>query len=192
MPSFWCLIHSIVLSTHIENHHSFSLAVFNSHRVCYRTNVKECTRISEGSLSYECRLFAWKDHYRLASLTTIDSNQTSSVMFEALNNTESQTLCFYNISVAVESSENKCSGIRLQHVDNHPEKKYVDRLKEQSTTSDQPCKSYVSVDDRTLCLEELAHLDINLRNVTSTLVIHWTNNNRRNEGSFRIRAQCQE
>ena len=181
-----------LLSTQIENHYSFSFVLFNSHRVCYRTNVKECTRISDGSLSYGCRLFAWKDHYRLASLTTIDSNQTSSVTFESLNSTESRTLCFYNISVAAETSENKCSGIHLQHVDNHPEEKYVDRLKEQSRNSYQPCKSYVSVDDRTLCREELAHLDITLRNVTSTLIIYWTNNDRKNGGSFRIRAQCQE
>ena len=173
----------------VRNHYSFSLVLFNSHRVCYRTNVRDCNS-SDGSLFYTCRLFAWKDHYRLASLTTIDSNQTSSVTFESLNNTESRTLCFYNISVAAETSENNCSGIRLQHVENHPEEKYVDRLR--STNADQSCKSYVSVDDRTLCREKLAHLDITLRNVTSTLVIYWTNNDRKNKGSFRIRAQCQE
>ena len=176
----------------------FSIFLY-SQRVCYRTKVRYCRH---GGPYYGCQLFPIDNYFKLGHLPTTGGNQ-SSVFIDSLNNTESNSLCFYNISVTENSSGN-CSGMSLVHASDHPESSHIDRLEDANSsgnsTRSTPCGSYVRVSYtrggrqqyHTLCREELAHLDLTLPDVTSVLIVYWTNNRESNSGSFKLQAQCLE
>ena len=169
-----------------------------SHRVCYRTKLRYCN--NDNGIYYGCQLFPINDYFKLGDLSVSGGNQ-SSVFADSLNNTQYNSLCFYNVSVTENSSGN-CSGMSLQHASDHPQNSYVDRLEETNSASNstrsQPCRSYVRVSYTRggrqqymkLCREELATLDLILPDVTSVLIVYWTNNRESNSGSFSLQAQC--
>ena len=186
----------------------FTLSFFSlrSHRVCYKTKIMSCTN-EIGFPYYGCQLFPKTKkytHFRLNELEVRGGNQ-STVFINSVNNTETNSLSFYNVDVA-ESSTGNCSGMLLQHISDHPEDLYVDRLENSTsnsttttTTTTTECRSYVKIKytrhgrDETigpLCREKLANLDRTLAGVTSVSIVYWTNTRKINSGSFNLRAKC--
>ena len=182
-----------------------------SHRVCYRMDISDCHDENNRGY-YGCRLYLsgprLGPRLKLKQLSVTRGNH-SKVLIDSVNGTESNTVCFYNVSVSNDSSEN-CSLARLQHKVNHPESKYVDRDTQpdsDSSTDDSltftDCRSYVSVyyyseqGHRhlygTFCGKQLATLN-QLLPATQLFLVSWTNNDVQNNrnSSFHLRAQCIE
>lgn len=155
-------------------------------RLCYRLKVKRCGRY------YGCRFFDGAPGFRIEPLPVAGNGSVESVIIQSLPKTESRTVCFHNISLP------NCSVIRLQHTYNHSEEKYVDRLEGPNTNStNTTCKSYVNVyygmegsqQHETFCREDLATLD-DVFISSSLFLVYWTNNDKNNNGSFQLHAQC--
>ena len=182
----------------------------------------DCKKTAE----YQCRLFVGDRRlgYRVKDLPVTGGN-TSSVIIDSLETAESDTVCFYSISVA-ENSANNCSGVKIEHASDHSPDQYVDRIpalnitnitmttdndnsssgnSSTDTEEEYTCRSFVRVyytpqgsnsaqQYHTLCREKLAEFSKTLVNVTSLLVVYWTNNDRENNAgsSFQLRAQCIE
>ena len=172
-----------------------------SHRVCYKTKIMSCTDHEGFSASYGCRLFSEARKYTHFRLNELEVSG-GSFFIKSVNNTETNSLCFYNVDVA-ESSTGNCSGMLLQHISDHPEDLYVDKLENSTgnstTTTTTECRSYVKIKytrsgrDETigpLCREKLANLDRTLAGVTSVSIVYWTNTRKINSGSFNLRAKC--
>ena len=186
----------------------FMLSFFSpfSERVCYKTKLKKCTD-KAGFPYFGCRLsHKGLKHFKFNKLETYTGDQGSTVFINSANDTETDSICFYNVSVA-ENSTGNCSGMLLQHISDHPEDLYVDRLESSTgnstgnstTTTTTECRSYVKIKytrygrDETigpLCREELANLDRTLAGVTSVFIVYWTNSREINSGSFDLRARC--
>ena len=188
----------------------FMLSFFSpfSERVCYKTNLKKCTD-KAGFPYFGCWLsHKGLKHFKFNKLETYTGDQGSTVFINSANDTETDSICFYSVSVA-ENSTGNCSGMLLQHISDHPEDSYVDRLENltgnstsnstTATATTTQCRSYVKLKytqygrdttSRPLCREELANLDLTLPGVTSVFIVYWTNSREINSGSFDLRARC--
>ena len=180
-----------------------------SQRLCYRTNVQYC----DESVEYGCLLYAMGENYgfRVGNLSASGGN-ASSVIVESLPNTQTRTVCFYNVSVA-ENSAGNCSGVKIEHAADHPRDRYVDKADinssvtaNNSSDNTAECRSFVRIyfkpdgstseeyNHYTLCREELATFHTTLFNVTSLFMVYWTNSDHRNnvDSSFQLEVQCME